>query len=385
MSKRTESKRTAVFELYPDGFSIHTFELSKKLTKHEYHQMKETLYHSQEGKKGKAEIYRECKGHHYYRKFEKNGVRIYLEHNQGENGFDTYFVRMVVNPRVLIEPGCSYLGILPPKKSSIEKLKKAFKKVFEETVFDNNIENYYLTRLDLCTNIYCDSDKLFRELVRVLRKLPTPPKYERKLYSHKDKKKANRYNKHYLRFSCGTHELVIYDKTYQVRNGELVVAYEKLPEGVLRFEVHCERAYIRELEKEYDEPGTLDLLGALMKESEDRLINHFSRCFADIEFLQMEELERRIKNSSFKNKNKEIMLELASRMQRTQLVDKALENMEKKDTDTSGVLDRFAKLGISPIPLRKKFCAQSLPGPVELLRSVAEGKVTVEYVKVKYK
>ena len=52
---------------------------------------------------------------------------------------------------------------------------------------------------------------------------------------------------------------------------------------------------------------------------------------------------------------------------------------------TAGLLDKFAKLGISPIPLRKNFCAESLPGPVELLRSVSEGKVKVEYVKAKYK
>lgn len=72
-------------------------------------------------------------------------------------------------------------------------------------------------------------------------------------------------------------------------------------------------------------------------------------------------------------------------MQRTQLVDKALEKMEKKGIVTSGVLDRFAKLGISPIPLRKKFCAESLPGPVELLKYISDGEIPVDYIKVKYK
>ena len=262
MSKRTESKKTAVFELEPDGFSIHTFELSKRLTGHEYHQMKDGLYRSQMGEK-EIVIYQEFKGRHCCGKFGKYGVRIFLEHNQGENGADTYYVRMVVNPRVLIKPGCSYLGILPPDESSIKKLKKAFSKRFDNTVFDNDINNYYLSRLDLCTNIHCDNNRLFRELVRVLRKLPTPPKYERKFYKHCDKKKANRYNKHYLRFSCGTHELVIYDKTYQAREGNLIVAYQGLPEGVLRFEVHFEREYIRKIEKQLDSDSPTKVLWAM--------------------------------------------------------------------------------------------------------------------------
>ena len=222
-------------------------------------------------------------------------------------------------------------------------------------------------------------------MVRVLRKLPTPLKYERKFYKNSDKKKANRYNKHYLRFVCGTHELVIYDKTYQIRNGNLAIAYEKLPEGVLRFEIHCEREYIRKIEKEMNSDSPMKVLWTMVQESEDRIIGHFSRCFPDTEFVQMERLEKKIKQSGFKKENKEAMLELASRLQRTQSADKALQKMEKQGYSTAGLLDKFAKLGISPIPLRKNFCAESLPGPVELLRDISEGKVKVEYVKVKYK
>ena len=79
------------------------------------------------------------------------------------------------------------------------------------------------------------------------------------------------------------------------------------------------------------------------------------------------------------------MLELASRLQRMQSVDKALEKLEKAEIETSGLLNRFDKLGISPIPLWKNFCAKELPGPVTLLRAVADGELAVEYLKVKQK
>lgn len=367
----------------PDGFSIHTFELSKRLKAKEYYAIKDQLYCQQKQSNGRAWIHKDNYGNHICSRYSCYGISsIRLEHNQT---VDTYFVRIVVNPRRLIDPESSYIGILPPEKSSVRKLQETFAELFEDTVFESDINTYQLTRVDLCTNIRCDNKKLFRELVRVLRKLPTPPKYERKLYKDKDKKAANRYNKHYLRFACGTHELVIYDKTYQIETCGLAISYEKLPEGILRFEVHCGREYLRKVEKKSGQTKTGKLLWQLIQESEDRITDHFSRCFSDARFVQIEEIERLITQSSFKEKNKDSMLELAFRLQRTQSVDKALTNLEKDGYDTAELLDRFDKLGISPIPLWKNSCVKELPGPVELLRAVSGGELPVEYVKIKQK
>lgn len=383
MSKKIVKHKTANFTLEPDGFSIHTFELSKKLSTTEYYDIKDQLYRQLEQSGGKPWVYKDGYGNHICVLYTGYGINsIRLEHNRSA---DTYFLRMVVNPRKLIDPKSSYIGILPPEEASIKALRKAFAKLFKDTVFENDINAYQLTRADLCTNIRCDNRKLFRELVRVLRKLPTPPKYERKLYKHKDKKKTNRYNKHYLRFVCGTHELVIYDKTYQMRECGLVVSYEKLPESVLRFEVHCEREYLRKVEKNSGQTDTDKLLRQLIQESEDRMIDHFSRCFSDVKYVQFGEIERIVMQSAFKKENKDSMLELASRLQRAQSVDKALSKMEKEGCDTAGLLERFNKLGISPIPLWKNFCAKELPGPAALLKAVSDGELAVEYLKIKQK
>ena len=385
MSKKIISKRKSSFTLEPDGFSIHTFELSRQLTHKEYCSVKDGLYRQQENTANSGWIYKDDYGNHICTLYKKYGIRtIKLEHNESDR-MDTYFIRMVVNPRKLIDPESSYIGILPPEKSSIKQLKKAFAKLFEDTVFENDINDYQLTRVDICTNIRCDNKKLFRELVRVLRKLPTPPKYERKFYKGKDKKAANRYNKHYLRFTCGTHELVIYDKIYQIQESSLTVSYEKLPEGVLRFEVHCEWAYIRKCEKEWDCAATEDVLWRFIQDSESRIVKHFGQCFSDTHFVQMNELEKMISNAPFKKENKSAMLELAIQLQRVQSVDKALKNLEKMGYNTTGLLDRFDGLGISPIPLWKNFCAKELPGPVELLRAMSDGELSVEYVKIKHK
>lgn len=164
-----------------------------------------------------------------------------------------------------------------------------------------------------------------------------------------------------------------------------MVSYEKIPEGVLRFEVHCEREYLRKVERHSGQTDTDKLLWQLIQESEERIIRHFSQCFSDVRFVQMEEIERRVTQSAFREENKESMMALASSLRRTQSVDKALEKMEKAGYDTTNLLERFDKLGISPIPLWKNFCAKELPGPVELLLAMSDGELSVEYLKVKQK
>lgn len=388
MSKRVVRERIAMFVLALDGFSIHTFELTYRLTAHEYRHTRDYLFDFQKYLNLNQKVYKDKSwfgnGERYNcTLFQEYGVRISLEKNCN-GGIDTFYLRMVINPRKLIEPDCSYLGILPPEKSSVKAVSKAFQGLFESLELPRDINDYQLSRIDLCTNIRCDNKKLFRELVRVLRKLPTPPKYERKYYEHKDRKTANKYNKHYLRFVCNTRELVIYDKTYQITENGLAYAYEKLPNGVLRFEVQNSRSYIRKVEKKLDDPSTQELLWHFIKTSRKEMIDVFSRSFPDTEFMKLESLEEKIR-ASYKGEKRDAMLALVQQLQRVQSVDKALKKVDANGYNTENLLKRFDRLGFSPIPLRKQFCAERLPGPVTLLRSVSDGDVLVKYQHIKYK
>ena len=49
MSRKIEKRKTAVFCLEPDGFSIHTFELFLKLSKSDYDKLKDKLYREYPG------------------------------------------------------------------------------------------------------------------------------------------------------------------------------------------------------------------------------------------------------------------------------------------------------------------------------------------------
>lgn len=385
MSSKEIKKRTAVYELEPDGFSIHTFELGMRLSGYQMKQIADSLYgkQKQDGSK-RAWIYQQGNIHHCtcYR---KSGIRIALQDNRKSSEFGTSYVYMTVNPRLLIAPDSSYRGILPPTKDSIKEVKRAFSKLFKKSPFESDINAYQLRRVDLCTNLHCNHKKIFRETVRALRKLPTPSKYQRKELRLNNKEKERTANKHYLRFHCESQDLVVYDKSYQLVENGLVMAHEELPDSVLRFEVQYQREYLRRAEKSTGYDRTTDLLWYYMKNSETLLCDNFAQNFPDVTFCCMDEIEGCIASSKFEKDTKEKMLKLAQLLQRKQSVDRALKELKKAGISTDGLLDHFTKLKISPIPLWKNFCAKRIPGPVELLRDISLGEISVKYEKVKFK
>lgn len=387
MSKKVKKHKKAEICLEPDGFSIHTFELSMQLSKSEWRNCKEQLYAEQK-KSSENFIYadKSCKGLHICTKYADAGIRIRLEHIGSKKEHAKYFVRMAVNPRKLIYPQSGYLGILPPEEDSIELLEKAFRHQFRKTPFEKELRKYYLSRVDLCTNIRCDNKKVFRELVRLLRKTATPKKYERILYQHKDKKKANKYNKHYIRLACDSQEIVIYDKTYQLSENDLIVAYEDLPSSVLRIEVHYGRDKLRCIEKEHKTDDPLDLLWLLMQQSQQRICKLVEKCYPDLTYVSYEAGLATIKaHRKFPQHVKDAMRTLLTKMRRMQTIDAAFRSMEKQGIQTDGLLRKFDKLGISPIPLRKGYAAKRMPSLTKILRTVGDKPFVVDLHFEKWK
>ncbi|MCQ5128169.1 hypothetical protein NE562_00750 [Butyricicoccus faecihominis] len=382
MSEKVCKHKTVKITLEPDGYSIHTFELSRKLTSFEWQRTKDELY-----RQCKGEIYpdKSLGDDHVCTRYAKFGVRLRLEHRESKSGPTLYHVRMIINPRRLIDPNSDYLGILTPKKKSIDRLERAFHKLFEGTPIGCDIRDYYLSRVDLCTNIRCANRKVFRELIRLLRKTATPKKYERKQYRHQDKKKANRYNKHYIRLCCGSQELVVYDKTYQLNDNGAIVAYENLPEGILRVEVHYDRSQIKKTEKDLQNENPLEILWLLIRESKRRILSLVGKCYPDLCYRSFEEGVSRIQQSAFQQSSRERMQTLLGQMQRKQTVDAAFKWMRARNITTDDLLVKFTKLGLNPIPLRKGCAAKRMPSLPEILRTVEDHAVEMELEYWKWK
>ena len=371
-------KNAGTFRIEPNGFSIHTFELSKKVTNNDYKRMRDRLY----CQRPKGEIYRDraWQGEgerHRCRWFQQNGLRISLEKDV-HGHISTCYLRVAVNPRKLIDPNSSYLGILPPTEESVQDVSKMFFVVLKDSGLPCVLDAYQLSRVDLCVNIRCDSTALFKELLRVTRKLPTPPKYERAEFKSEDRRAANKYNKHHVTLKHKTRELVIYDKTYQIMENGLLLDEEKLPKGVLRFEVHEQRERISKMEKELGTSSVTSLLCHYIGQSERIITRCFGRAYPDKKFMQPDQL-RSLIYAEADTAVGDGMARLAEVMVRVKTLKKGVKKIGKEGYDAKAVLAQFARLGVSPVPLRKNFCAESMPGVSILLERIAHRNVQIWY------
>lgn len=222
-------------------------------------------------------------------------------------------------------------------------------------------------------------------MVRLPRKTATPKKYKRKCFQHKAKKKANQYNKHYIRIACNLQELVIYDKTYQLHENELVVDCENLPAGVLRIEVHYGRDKLRNIERKADTDDPLDPLCLLMQESKQRVCKLTPKCHPEIEYRSYEACLDAIEHSRFSEQPQLDMRTLVTQMQRKQTINAALLCMGNRSLQMDGLLVKFENFGISPIPLRQGYAAERMPSLPEILQSIDKKPVRVALCGWKWK
>ena len=110
MGKKGLNRKAAV-KLTSDGFSIHTFEASFQCTNLGWKNIKDQLYEelAKRDLQEKAWIYAANKKRSRYvcTRYSDHGVRITLEHNSSASAMGSYYIRMVINPRKLLDPDSS--------------------------------------------------------------------------------------------------------------------------------------------------------------------------------------------------------------------------------------------------------------------------------------
>ena len=126
-----------------------------------------------------------------------------------------------------------------------------------------------------------------------------------------------------------------------------------------------------------------------MQESKSRICELVKKCYPDQPYLSYRDgLAAIDSNNKFSQSAKEAMRTLLTEMQRKQTIDKAFQAMEKQGIKTDGLLKKFRKLGINPIPLREGYGAKRMPSLTQILKTVGDldkSSVTVELFYWKWK
>lgn len=110
------------------------------------------------------------------------------------------------------------------------------------------------------------------------------------------------------------------------------------------------------------------------------------KCYPDLTYVSYEAGLATIKaHRKFPQHVKDAMRTLLTKMRRMQTIDAAFRSMEKQGIQTDGLLRKFDKLGISPIPLRKGYAAKRMPSLTKILRTVGDKPFVVDLHFEKWK
>ena len=359
--------------LTSEGFSFHTLELHYCPKAHEFTEIKKYI-------KWKS---KDC-GKEYYRldKYESDcvysallqdqGIRIYMTKADKNN-----IVKLVINPRRLLDENAGYIGIFHISSKSFEEFYDKFTEAMRVAKLPEAFDDWKLTRLDLCVNLQSDRKKLPMALIYLLSRAATPAGYEKNHFIEDLRAGGNGKRDgwaHRLELSNDSVSFVAYDKIFQAKKENLIVESKYQDKGILRIELQLYKRWLDKYAKKEGIHSTSALLEILADNSKALICKYAGRLFPGGVHYHMGELKDNIKDAlKIKDKTRKKMLELVKALDDTISFDKAWDRVSESWTkkQRKNVLAAFKKLGINPIPLHYKKL-ERLPSVVEILSSLDE-------------
>lgn len=297
--------------LTADGFSFHTIELRWSPTDTAFADAFDRLRQCNCG----GEFYpaKENGGVFAWRcnAFSRNGVQVFL--TRGHQNM----ISLTVNPRKLIEPDASYLGIVPPYQDTLEEIRDNFTLVMRKVGLPEDMNAWKLHRLDLCVNICWNRKNAAAELIRLLR-----------------------------------------------------LKGEKLPKRVLRVELHCGRAWIRDFIKKEHLETTVGAIQALSQNSRKLILKYAQKCMYSGMYRKLKAQLEIIDETDGMKKEIRKRLKGILKTANSSSLKEARKGLTKEQWETC--LGYFRRLGVHPLPLREKYPVKQLPSLLMILNELDE-------------
>ena len=304
--------------------------------------------------------------------FSKHGIRLYLTMKKAKKKKYRYSIKAVINPRKLIDPDCSYLGIMPSDEKSLDQMEERFTEIMRKAGLPEFIDEWSLTRIDLCVNFVFNRKKLPQQMIQLISRGPVPHSYNRDTYTIPAQANPNgeiHLEKHSVKLWNKRIALVAYDKAYQMEKEGLLPPPELGMEkrGVLRVELQCRRDWIAEQAAEHKCQTVREKLDYFSSHSRDYLCEYVDRLYLHGEYFRYDLLCSKIEaTDSIKGKSKKRMLNFVNLLASCNDFDAAFQVISESLTEKQleAMVKHFSELNIAPIPLMKKCklkAIQSLP------------------------
>lgn len=370
-------------EITAEAFSVHTIELCCHPTMKEFHRTIDRLFTLSRKMAHKGMFLLPSK--HASSKtyscilFADQGVRLYLS-ILNPNDVPRAYVKMFINPRKLLDSSSSYLGIMPLDEQSFVRFSENFTDLMRTIGLPEFLADWQLNRCDLCVNLQFGKNKVARELMAALRKNTPGGKFKQKHYmdASLSPQKLKEKRKHYLCYATDSVRLVVYDKMYQLTENKLILAQEKLPNGVLRVELQCQKKFLNSQAKKLDcDTNAHTLLRCMQQNSADYILKYVKKCFCSGMQYTPDALFQILETAKIRDQLKQPMLALCNSLRYGSL-DKAVKTIQKQyqlsEQNVRRILKKFQKLGICPIPLRTRYFRSSLPSLPDLLDALEQSE-----------
>ena len=271
------------------------------------------------------------------------GVEILLHQSLTHRSW----IKLIINPSSLLAEEYCPTELFACKKSLIKKVRKKLRQILDKLGINDRLKDFKLNRVDLTRNLYCSSHAEVMTTLNIFKKSRVIPRYEVIKFKDycADDNSIHGANHHSWTIASGQNAFSVYDKTYELRKRHGV----EIPDEILRLELRVERKRIRQLtQSKAWEEQLVELY-----EQHDRQFSRFlHRLYQDFNrMLTLPELLEAIEASGFRSKTKKRMARLTKKMDDCESLTAARKKMKLKEKDFIQLLEKFRKLGISPIPM----------------------------------
>lgn len=308
--------------------------------------------------------------------FSKHGIRLYLTEKKGTD--DLYIIKAVINPRKLIDPDCSYLGIMPSDEKSLDRMEEEFTEIMRKAGLPELIDEWSLTRIDLCVNFVFNRKKLPQQMIQLISRGPVPHSYKRDTYTIPAQVTSNgdlHLGKHSVKLWNKRVALVAYDKAYQMETESLFLPFDlKMKKrGILRVELQCRRDWIAEQAAKYKCKTVREKLNHFSSHSREYICDYVDRLYLHGEYCHYSLLRSKIEAADLiKRKSKKRMLDFANLLASCKDFDTAFQAISESLTEkqVEAMVRHFSDLNIVPIPLPRKCKLKAIQSLPDILREM---------------
>lgn len=284
--------------------------------------------------------------------YKTSGVEILLHQSIAH----PCWITLIVNPSSLLAREYQPVSLYQPAKKSLRKLHKLLRGILDKVGVEQRLKEFRLSRCDLTRDIYCENscERMLR-LDYFRKSLPIrsyqPVSFDK--YEKNDEKwrGANQHSWTIRNKSCA---FSVYDKTYELKTRHDM----KIEDNILRIELRLER---KAIQKKVSSSAWDDQLLELFEKQKAIMNKFLHRLHQDYAVLiTKEEALARIERSAYRKQTKKKLRRIVKKADGCKSLAAVQKESRIKKSDFMKMLDRFSRMGFSPLILPSDFSGEML-------------------------